>query len=267
MTPSKKELKVFTGSPDALWIVSTLVCGERDAILIDAQFTLSDARRLVAMIHESGKALRTVYITHYHPDHYFGLQEITKAFPDAEIIAQPSTVESIKKTWRDKVDQWTPVYGDNITTAPVIPKPLNGMVLELEGEMFPIYMNAQGDDHGNSYIWMPSLKVVICGDIVYNGVYPWTANTTPLDRKEWIRSLDKIESLRPVLAIAGHKDPARSDDPSCLQFMKEYLNYYDAAIIVSRTAEELKAAVKKRFNGLGLETILDISVGAAFASK
>ena len=74
MTPSKKELKVFTGSPDALWIVSTLVCGERDAILIDAQFTLSDARKLVAMIHESGKVLRTVYITHHHPDHYFGVR-------------------------------------------------------------------------------------------------------------------------------------------------------------------------------------------------
>jgi hypothetical protein len=49
--------------------------------------------------------------------------------------------------------------------------------------------------------------------------------------------------------------------------MKEYLNYYDAAIITSRNAEELKAAVKKRFTGLGLEIILNISAGVAFPSK
>ncbi|MGD0817099.1 MAG: MBL fold metallo-hydrolase [Methanomassiliicoccales archaeon] len=267
MTPSRKELRVFTASPDALWIVSTLVCGDHDAVLIDAQFTLSDARNLVTMIKESGKILRTVYITHHHPDHYFGLQEIAKAFPEAQIMAQPTTVESIKKTWKAKVEQWTPVYRDNIPTAPIIPKPMSGVVLELEGEMFPIYMNAQGDDHGNSYVWIPSLKTVVCGDIVYNGVYPWTADTTPAERKEWIRSLEKIESLRPVMAVAGHKDPSKTDDPSCLQFMKEYLNYYDAAVITSKSAEELKTAVKKRFPGLGLEIILNISSGTSFPSK
>jgi glyoxylase-like metal-dependent hydrolase (beta-lactamase superfamily II) len=267
MTTSRKELRVFTASQDALWINSTLICGERDAILIDAQFTLSDAKRLVAMISESGKDLRTVYITHHHPDHYFGLQEIVSAFPDARIVAQPTTVESIKRTMKGKVEQWTPIYGDNITNAPIVPQPMNEVVLELEGEMFPVYMNAQGDDRGNSYVWIPSLRAVISGDIVYSGVYPWTADSTPLDRKEWIRSLDKIESLKPLLVVAGHKDPARTDDPSCIQFMKEYLNYYDAAIITSKDAEELKAAVKKRFSGLGLEIILNISAGAAFPTK
>ena len=258
---------MFTASEDALWIVSTLVCGERDAILIDAQFTLSDARKLVAMIRESGKDLRAVYITHHHPDHYFGLQEIKKAFPEAQMLAQAATVQSIKRTWKGKVEQWSSVFGDNIPTAPLIPEPMNSMVLELEGEMFPVYMNAQGDDGGNSYVWIPSLRTAVCGDIVYNGAYPWTADTTPAERKEWIRSLEKIGSLRPVMTIAGHKDPGNNDDPACLQFMKEYLNYYDAAIITSRNAEELRSAVKKRFPGLGLEIILNISAGAAFPSK
>ncbi|HEY3421328.1 MAG TPA: MBL fold metallo-hydrolase [Methanomassiliicoccales archaeon] len=267
MTTSRKELRVFTASQEALWINSTLICGERDAILIDAQFTLPDARKLVTMIRESGRELRTVYITHHHPDHYFGLQEIVQAFPDAQILAQPTTVESIRKTWKGKVEQWAPVYGNNITTSPVIPTPMTGMILELEGEMFPIYMNAQGDDRGNSYVWIPSLKAVICGDIVYNGVYPWTADTSPAERKEWLRSLEKIESLRPATVVAGHKDPTRTDDPSCIQFMKDYLNYYDAAVITSRTADELKAAIKKRFTGLGLDIILNISAGVAFPSK
>jgi glyoxylase-like metal-dependent hydrolase (beta-lactamase superfamily II) len=267
MTPSRKDLKVFTASQEALCIVSTLICGDKDAILIDSQFSLSDARRLVTMIQETGKNLRAVYITHHHPDHYFGLTEIVKAFPEAKILAQPTTVESIRKTWKGKVEQWAPVYGDNIPKEPVIPKPMAGVALELEGEMFPIYMNAQGDDQGNSYIWIPSLRAVICGDIVYNGVYPWTADTTPAERKDWIHTLEKIEALKPTMVIAGHKDQSRSDDPASIQFMKEYLSFYDAAIVTSRNIEDLRAMVKKRFSGLGLEIILNISTGVVFPSK
>ena len=79
---------------------STLVTGDKDAILIDAQFDRADAHRLVAQILESQKNLTTVYITHSHPDHYFGLEVIHQAFPKAKLVALPATVAEIKKTWK-----------------------------------------------------------------------------------------------------------------------------------------------------------------------
>src|SRR4051794_18490172 len=84
---------VYTGSPAGFLVDSTLVAGAKDAILIDAQFDLADAHRLVAVILESKKNLTTVYVTHSHPDHYFGLAVIHQAFPAAKLVALPAVVD------------------------------------------------------------------------------------------------------------------------------------------------------------------------------
>ena len=102
---SKLQLKVITSSPEGFWVNATLVYGEKDAVLIDAQFLLSDAHRLAAAILESKKNLTTIYATHFHPDHYFGLTVLKQAFPNARIVALPSTIAGIKKTWEGKVKQ------------------------------------------------------------------------------------------------------------------------------------------------------------------
>src|ERR1700749_1187304 len=110
---------VFTGSPAGFLVDSTLIAGDKDAILIDAQFDLADAHRLVAMILESKKNLTTVYITHFHPHHYFGLAVIKQAFPKAKLVALPAAVAEIKKTWQGKVKQWSALYGDLVPAHPV----------------------------------------------------------------------------------------------------------------------------------------------------
>lgn len=60
---------------------------------------------------------------------------------------------------------------------------------------------------------------------------------------------------------------ALKDDPSSLQFTKAYLTYYDKALESSRTAEEFRSKVKKRFPDLGLEVILKLASDAAFSSE
>src|SRR5215468_3434626 len=91
---------VFTASPGGFQVDSTLVAGAKDAILIDGQFSLADAHRLVAQILESKKTLTTVYITHGHPDHYFGLLAIKQAFPKAKFVTHPAAAAEIQKTWQ-----------------------------------------------------------------------------------------------------------------------------------------------------------------------
>src|SRR5215470_8716805 len=104
--PKPLTVSVYTASPGGFLVDSTLVTGEKDAILVDAQFTLADAHRLIGMILDSKKNLTTVYITHWHPDHYFGLAAIKQAFPNAKLVALPAAVAEIKKTWQAKVKQW-----------------------------------------------------------------------------------------------------------------------------------------------------------------
>jgi len=101
--PDSLATKVFFSDESGFEVASVIVTGKTDAALIDAQWTLSNAHRVIAEILETGKYLKTIYITHAHPDHYFGLGTIAEAFPKARIIAIPSESSIINKQFFGKV--------------------------------------------------------------------------------------------------------------------------------------------------------------------
>ena len=258
---------VFTGSPAGFLADSTLVAGDKDAILIDAQFDLADAHRLVAAILDSHKHLTTVYVTHFHPDHYFGLAVIQQAFPAAKLVALPATVDEIKRTWQDKVKQWAPLYGDLVPSQPVVPAPLAGTSLSLEGQTLEIHGGVQGDAEDNSYVWIPSIKTIVAGDIIYRGVHAWTRETSAAQRKAWRHTLDELAALKPTTVIAGHKDPKLKDDAGAIDATRAYLDAFDAAVASSKTSAEVQKKVKARFPGAQLDIILQLGADAQFAGK
>ena len=264
---TKLQTKVFTASQPGFCVNSTLVYGQKDAILIDAQFTLTDARHLVDTIRKTGRNLTTVYVTHFHPDHYFGLVEIKRAFPNAKMVALPRTVKEIRETWEAKVKQWKPNYGDKIPDEPITPDELQDTKLLLEDNTLEIHGEVQGDCENNSFVWIPSIKTVICGDIVYSGVYPWTLETTANQRKAWIETIDKIKTFNPEVVVAGHKNPVLKNDPSSLDFSKNYLQYYDEALSSSKNSEEFQSKIKTRFPNLILDIILKLAADASFPEK
>jgi glyoxylase-like metal-dependent hydrolase (beta-lactamase superfamily II) len=258
---------VFTGSPAGFLVDSTLVAGENDAVLIDAQFDLADAHRLVATILESKKNLTTVYITHFHPDHYFGLAVIQQAFPKAKLVALPATVDEIQKTWQDKVKQWSAVYGELVPSHPVLPAPLSTPTLTLEGQTLEIHGGVQGDAEDNSYVWIPSIKTVVAGDIVYRGVHAWTRETTAAQRTAWRKTLDELAALHPTTVIAGHKAPRQKDDAGAIDATRAYLDAFDAAVASSRSSAEVQHKVKAKLPGAQLDIILQLGADAAFPPK
>jgi glyoxylase-like metal-dependent hydrolase (beta-lactamase superfamily II) len=258
---------VFTGSPAGFLVDSTLIAGDKDAILIDAQFDLADAHRLVAMILESKKHLTTVYITHFHPDHYFGLTVIQQAFPKAKLVALPAAVDEIKKTWQDKVKQWGPLYGDLVTSQPVLPTALAGTTLTLEGQTLEVHGGVQGDSEDNSYVWIPSIKTVVAGDIIYRGVHAWTRETGVAQRKAWRKTLAALAALKPTTVIAGHKDPKLPDDAGAIDATRAYLDTFDAAVASSKTSAEVQTKVKAKYPTAQLAVILQFGADAQFAAK
>jgi glyoxylase-like metal-dependent hydrolase (beta-lactamase superfamily II) len=259
----KLSVEVITASPEGFLVTSTLVSGAREALLIDAQFTLADAKAVAARIQASGKKLTTVYVTHAHPDHYFGFVAIQQVFPDAKLVALPATIAEIEKTWQAKVKQWQPLYKDGITDHPVLPQPLAGTSLELEGEKLEVVGGVQGDEAENSYVWIPSLATVVAGDIVYDQVFPWTAETSPEARLAWQGTLDKLAALGAKAVVPGHQKPAQKQDPSNLQFTQGYLKAYDAALASSKTPDELQSKVKAQYPDAALDVILKIGAEAA----
>ncbi len=261
---TKLTTTVFTASPGGFLVNSTLIAGEKEAILVDGQFTLADAHRLVAMILESKKTLTTVYVTHGHPDHYFGLVVIQQAFPKAKFVTLPAAAADIAKTAKAKVKQWGPMYGDNLTTKPVLPTASKAATLTLEGQTIELHGPVQGDAPENSYVWIPSIKTVIAGDIVYRGVHPWTAETNAEKRKAWIKTIDEIAALGPTTVIAGHKDPKEKDDVGGLKATKDYLEAFEAAVASSKTSAEVQQKVKAKYGSLQLDVILQLGADAQF---
>jgi glyoxylase-like metal-dependent hydrolase (beta-lactamase superfamily II) len=263
----KLKLRVVTGSPDGFLVNSTLVTGEKDAVLIDAQFTIADGNRVADAVKESGKNLTLVYVTHSHPDHYFGFVSIKEAFPNAKLVALPATVAEIDKTWEGKVKQWKPLYKEAITAKPFLPEAMTGTALELEGEKLEVTGHVQGDEAENSYVLIPSLHAVVTGDIVYDQVFPWTAETTPEERKTWQGSLDKLTALNASVVVPGHQKPERQASPDDIAFTKNYLLAFDEARQSSKKASELQAKLKAKYPDVALDAILKIGAEAAFKKK
>jgi len=262
---SKFTLKVHTGRGQVGYDVnSTMIVGERDILLIDPQFSLSEAHKLAAEILESKKRLATIYSTHAHPDHLFGLAVLKQAFPEAKIVALPATVAAARTGWPARQKFWFPVYGNNIPgPEPVLPEELATPVLTLEGEDFPITGGVQGaDGPGNSFVYVPSLKAVITGDIVFDRVYFGVPRDAA--RQNWLKTIEQIAALKPALVVPGHEGPGATRDMRSIDFMKKYIADWDANVARSKTAAEMRANVLQQYPGLGMEFTLNDRVATYF---
>ncbi len=265
---SKFTLDVHTGRGQVGYDVnSTMIIGERDILIIDPQFSLSEAHKLAAKILETKKRLVTIYSTHAHPDHLFGLAVLKQAFPEAKIVALPATVNAAKTGWPARQKFWVATYGNNIPgPEPVLPEELAAPVLTLEGEEFPITGGVQGaDGPGNSFVYVPSLKAVITGDIVFDRVY----FGVPRDeaRQNWLKTIDQIAALKPAIVIPGHEGPGATRDMRSIEFMKKYIADWDAGVARSKTAAEMRKAVLAQYPGLGMEFTLDGRVATYFPAQ
>src|SRR5688572_16379895 len=239
---SKFTLKVHTGRGQVGYDVnSTMVIGERDMVVIDPQFSLSEAHKLAAEILETKKRLTTIYSTHAHPDHLFGFAVLKQAFPEAKIVALPATVAAARTGWPARQKFWFPVYGNNIPgPEPVLPEELATPVLTLEGEEFPITGGVQGaDGPGNSFVYIPSLKAVITGDIVFDRAYFGVPRNEA--RQNWLKTIDQITALKPAVVIPGHEGPGATRDMRSIEFMKKYIADWDANVSRSKTPAEMHA--------------------------
>jgi glyoxylase-like metal-dependent hydrolase (beta-lactamase superfamily II) len=261
----KLQLTVHTGHGQVGYDVnSTLISGEKDMIVIDPQFSLSEAHKLAAKILESKKNLTTIYVTHPHPDHLFGLAVLKQAFPEAKILALPATINAAKTGWPARQKFWLATYGNNIPGPdPVLPEELTVPYLTLEGEQFPVTGPVAGSDGaGNSFVFVPSLKAVITGDIVFDHVY----FGVPRDkaREDWTKTVDQILALKPEIIVPGHEGPGATRNVATIAYMKKYMADWDANVKKSPNAEEMKKNVLKQYPKLGMEFTLNDRVATYF---
>ena len=232
---------------------STLIYGERDAILVDASQLLSDSYRMISEIIPMRKNLTHIYVSHFHPDHHFGLAGLKYAFPNAKIVALPSVVKDIVFTSSDKVAMWAiDRFGPgDIPRQTTIPMPLSEPRLELEGEEILLSDDWEGDSINNSVVWIPSIKVACATDIAFHDCHLWPIESNVVRRIKWRDSISKLRDFDARIVIPGHCDDEKirimdevQEDASrtytdCIDWSLKYLDNYEDVYNTAKTGAEL----------------------------
>jgi glyoxylase-like metal-dependent hydrolase (beta-lactamase superfamily II) len=227
----------------ATWspISSTLITGERDAVLVDPLMTTTQAEVLAGWIAATGKNLTTVYVTHGHGDHHFGLSVILDRFPGARAVAAPAVVEHM----RESVDPqavasfWAQLLPGQIPDRLVVAEPLTDGGFDLEGHDLVAVNLGHTDTDDTTCLHVPDIGLVVAGDAVYNDVHLYLAESDPDRRKAWTAAIDTIESLNPRAVISGHKRAGRADDPRTLEETRQYIRDFDRIDAATTTARDL----------------------------
>jgi glyoxylase-like metal-dependent hydrolase (beta-lactamase superfamily II) len=222
-------------------MASTLIYGKSDAVLVDAFMTVEQASALADWVASKNKNLTTIYITHGHGDHWFGVGTLLERFPKASVVATPKTIEVMRQNGSPEAlrTAWGAGFPGQIPERLVMAEKLEGNVINLEGhELLVVELGHTDTDH-TTCLYVPSIGLVVAGDAAYNDVHLYLAESNVQNRQEWIAALDKIESLNPRAVVASHKRPGNDDSPGIIEETRKYIRDFDRLAETTKTAQEL----------------------------
>jgi glyoxylase-like metal-dependent hydrolase (beta-lactamase superfamily II) len=203
--------------------------------------TVEQGMAVADWVSTTGKNLTTVYVTHGHGDHWFGLGAVRERFPGVRAVATPAVVEGMRKWSTPEALQtfWLPRFPGQIPEDNPVADPLDGAFFELEGHPLVPVNVGHSDTDDTTVLHVPDIGLVVAGDAVYNDVHQYLAESDSQGRQDWLAALDIIEGLGPRAVVAGHKRYGKDDDPRTIDETRHYIRDFDRLDKETSTAEEL----------------------------
>jgi glyoxylase-like metal-dependent hydrolase (beta-lactamase superfamily II) len=222
-------------------MAATLIYGPRDAVLVDAFMTVNQAKALADWVAARGKNLTTIYLTHGHGDHWFGVATLLERFPHAKAVATPGAVKVMRQNASPEAleGMWKPSFPGQIPERLVIAEELEGNVIDLEGHELIAVELGHTDTDDTTCLNVPAIGLVVAGDAAYNDVHLYLAESNTRTRREWIAALDKIESFNPRAVVASHKRPENDDHPGIIEETRQYIRDFDRLVETTTSAQGL----------------------------
>jgi len=247
-------IRKFVAGEKAYHVVSTLIVGPTESILFDAQYRVGDAKRLADWIADTGTKLKAVILSHADHDHYMGGMEILKRFPGTPFYMTKSGLNDFAErapgSFSYEKRNGPPLeVPDSLVTPQILPD----LRLQVDGLEVVVLDNLTGDAPiaASTALWIPSLKTVLAGDLVFEGIHVWLGAADHASRVAWRESLRRLAELHPLAVIPGHKrDVSIPDRPEQIDFMVRYLDDYDAAMSAAADPDEVAQAMVEKYPDL-----------------
>ena len=283
--PSKLQVDVFVAPPvravtgyseyeKSVWspISCVLVHGPDSAALIDTPITIEQGKALAKWVTETipKKKLKYIYTTHAHPDHFLGVPVLEESFPGVQFVALEHVVAGIEELYNTDFDNtWPNMFPDQIHEAKPVPQalPASGEFY-IDGEKLQGIEVGHTDNAFSSFLYVPSVDLVVSGDIVYGDCHQHLGEAnTPGKRKEWLDAIDRIEALNPHIVIAGHKRASQADAPYLIHSTREYIYTFEKELAVAKSAQALFDRMVELYPQRWNLFILDYGCRESFAAR
>lgn len=268
-----------TSSPDSgLWqpLSCTLIYTPSTAIIIDCPTTIPATRDLAAWIKGTlpeGCTLKLFLTTHAHGDHFFGFPILQDNFPGIQAVASRYVIEGVDSQYAPEIYEGLWKVGflgldERRVDFKALPE---SNEIDLDGTIISVHDIQHADTHNSSFVHVPSLDLVVAGDVAYNGdCYQYLAEANNAERRaEWIKAISEIIALNPKVVIPGHSFHVRSEPDAgyakaLLESNINYIRGFEEELQKAADAKELFGLMQKRFKRWNL-WILNESCKAAFA--
>ena len=252
------QVKVYNADAGSFHVNAVVVTGASEALVIDTGFTRADALRIAAQVLDSGRQLKTIFISNADPDFYFGAEVLKSLFPDAQVLTTPAVRDKIQAKLAGKVAFWGPKLGGNAPRQPLVPALLQGTTLAVDGQPVEV-RGTSGLLAHRPYVWIPSAQAIVGNIAVFGQLHVWTADTQqPAERQAWRAQLDEMEALKPRLVVPGHMAAGTALDVSTIQYTRGYLQRFEAELPKAADSAALIATMKQAYPQAGLGVALDI---------
>jgi glyoxylase-like metal-dependent hydrolase (beta-lactamase superfamily II) len=226
-------------------------------VLIDAQFLVPYAKAFRDYADSLGKPIKRLYLSHRHPDHWFGLGA---AFGDIAVYALPETIGFIHDHGEDsRSDHWK--LGDLVPDSIVVPgHAVSPGDEKIDGVRYAFDRVTDNEIDFSLAIRLPELGVYFAQDLIYSGTHLYL--TKHMDH--WIRILQDMLVSDCDLFMPGHGLPA---DKNEVARNIEYLAAARQAVGDGLAGDAFKAFMLKRYPERRCPGIFDIYMPRLFGGS
>jgi len=253
---------MFTGEERFLAPNAVLISARNDAVLIDCGFVKSDVEKLLRLVEDSGKRLRTIFITHAHPDHYGGINAFAAAFPDAVRLARQGVIDGMLE-WPAKRLHWQDMFGSQLPAGDIdYPRPLFGKAAFLEErEIIFIDLPVAETVHATAF-YLPSARALVAGDLIYHRYHLYMADTN--SPESWITAIEQARGIGPIDTVfPGHgKFGGVEIFTETINWLRDYRDVAKPGVPFTTIAKEMM----RRYPSHGLALLLWLTRGPGFGT-